>query len=327
MTHRSARLSVALASLMALTAGAIRAQTSYTIQDLGSIPGANRIIGTGINSSGQASARSAQNSSTGHALFFNGSSLIDLGTLGGAGSEGTGINNAGWVVGWAQNRSGALRPALWKNGAAAIDITKKNGRALAVNNVLPNPQVTGSIGTAAFVWQNGTTKNLPFSSGNAINDSGQIAGRNGNSACAWSLSTGVVPLTSLSANPGSEALGINNAGTVVVGYSPNEENVRTAVRWSGSAILSLGVPSGWAWTQANGINDAGVIVGNSGSGIAWRWDATSNMIVDLNTLISPESGWVLGYAAGINSSGQIVGFGTVTGDVWEHAFILTPVVP
>ena len=38
-------------------------------------------MGTAINASGQASVSSAQYSYTGHALYWNGASLLDLGTL------------------------------------------------------------------------------------------------------------------------------------------------------------------------------------------------------------------------------------------------------
>jgi probable HAF family extracellular repeat protein len=45
-------------------------------------------------------------------------------------------------------------------------------------------------------------------------------------------------------------------------------------------------------------------------------------MVDLNSLIDPQSGWVLASASGINDSGQITGTGIYQGQT--HAFLITP---
>jgi probable HAF family extracellular repeat protein len=84
---------------------------------------------------------------------------------------------------------------------------------------------------------------------------------------------------------------------------------------------------GESFSWAYAINDAGQIVGHSGSGpqCCWRDRAviwTGSVIADLNDLIPPDSGWVLTMATGINDAGQIVGQGTIGGQT--HAFLLTP---
>lgn len=314
------------------------AQTHYSVKDLGRVSGFNRFMGTGINATGQASVSSAQSGYTGHALFYNGANLLDLGTLGGSNnqSQARGINNQGWVVGWANNKANSIRPALWKNGGAGTDILGKNGQAIAINNA-SSPQITGTYsdakGSHAFLWRNGGFQTLAFRQGNAINDLGQIAGStqlSGNSyltACFWSASTGVVNLPALAVGQATEALGINNVG-VSVGEARDASGVPHAVSWQGGSIRDLGIPAGWGWTRASAINDNGVIVGGSGGsagnpGVAWRWDATAGM-VDLNTLIDPSLQIQFQWATGINANGQIVGYGTVPGDVWEHALVLTP---
>jgi len=63
----------------------------------------------------------------------------------------------------------------------------------------------------------------------------------------------------------------------------------------------------------------GEVVGTSGSR-AFLWTPYAGML-DLNTLIPPDSGWTLSSATGINLSGQIVGNGTINGQ--QHAFLLT----
>ena len=50
-----------------------------------------------------------------HAFLYSGSSMIDLGALGGN-SWASGINNSGQVVGAADNASGNYRAFLWKSG-------------------------------------------------------------------------------------------------------------------------------------------------------------------------------------------------------------------
>lgn len=66
---------------------------------------------------------------------------------------------------------------------------------------------------------------------------------------------------------------------------------------------------------AYAINNFGYVVGesvqeNGMSGRAFLWTKSTGM-VDLNTLISPDSGWELVVATGINVWGQITGDETI----------------
>jgi probable HAF family extracellular repeat protein len=72
-------------------------------------------------------------------------------------------------------------------------------------------------------------------------------------------------------------------------------------------------------TFAYGVNDAGIIVGCSGSD-AVRW--FHNRLEDLNDLIAPDSGWHLTCARAINRRGIIVGTGTYAGH--RYPFRLVP---
>lgn len=61
--------------------------------------------------------------------------MTDLGTFGGAESFGSGINDAGQVVGWAQTSRGFLRAFLY-SGGSLMDITRKDySEANAINNL------------------------------------------------------------------------------------------------------------------------------------------------------------------------------------------------
>ena len=79
-------------------------------------------------------------------------------------------------------------------------------------------------------------------------------------------------------------------------------------------------------SEADAINDAGDVVGVSGTGPgmsalhAFLWNGFT--MFDLNDLIDASSGWQLEAASGINNRGQITGFGTYNGQ--ERAFLLTP---
>ncbi len=70
-------------------------------------------------------------------------------------------------------------------------------------------------------------------------------------------------------------------------------------------------------TAAFAINDAGVIVGRSGTrAVIWR----GLYPVDLNELIPKGWGWQLQCATGINDRGSIVGWGVRGGK--RRAFLL-----
>jgi hypothetical protein len=104
-----------------------------------------------------------------------------------------------------------------------------------------------------------------------------------------------------------------NDSRVTVGvakmYSGSQQVDTRAVRWSadGSGIIDLG--SG----IANGINNAGDVVGSSSSG-ATLWTGETNTMLDLNTLIAPDSGWFLLSATDISNTGIIIGQGRFDSD-------------
>ncbi len=96
-------------------------------------------------------------------------------------------------------------------------------------------------------------------------------------------------------------------------------------------MLDLGTLPGGTRSSAFGIDDAGQVVGESdtgpvtaianGTSRAFRWTQPEGM-VDLNTLLPPNSGWVLDVAHDVNDRGQIVGEGLHNGQ--RHAFRYNP---
>src|SRR6266851_1519853 len=75
---------------------------SFTVKDLGALPGGIFSVARGINEHGQVVGFSETNGlSQSHAFLFEHGAMVDLGTLPGAEfGEATGINNRGQVVGF-----------------------------------------------------------------------------------------------------------------------------------------------------------------------------------------------------------------------------------
>jgi probable HAF family extracellular repeat protein len=116
---------------------------------------------------------------------------------------------------------------------------------------------------------------------------------------------------------------VNNSGQVVGGMD-NLNDERQAFYWDpSSGFKNLG-NFGGASATAFAINDAGLIVGeaddNLGGMRAFLYK--DDTLLDLNTLIDPNSGWTLQFAEDINNKDQIVGMGTFDGV--SHAVLLTP---
>jgi len=88
----------------------------------------------------------------------------------------------------------------------------------------------------------------------------------------------------------------------------------------GGKMVDLGTLGGFEST-ANGINDAGQIVGVSNE---LPFIYFNGIMTNLNTLIPSNSGWTLDTANAINDSGQIVGSGINPSGI-GGAYLLTPV--
>lgn len=223
-----------------------------------------------------------------------------------------GINNAGQVVGAASNSGFTDRPVLWNsNGTSTVLATLDNA-----NPIGPN-------------------------SANAINNNGQIAGRNYDPASHmdvavfWNTSNAApTVLGSLGPNQGSSVTAINDAGQIA-GWSGIPGGDRHAVIWnspvSGPTDLGtlgdfagIGMP-GVTESRALDINVHGMVVGQSFYSVTnqgnyatgFLWDGTS--MIDINSLL-PASSKTMGDGVSINDNGVIVGV-LNTG----APFLLTPV--
>jgi len=194
----------------------------------------------------------------------------------------------------------------------------------------------------------------------AINDSGQIVGvaqfMSGERAFRYTEEIGIQDLGSLFGG-GSRANAINNAGWVTgssdgwnvflyrddlgmtllgpgIGWAINDQGVvagDTALSASSSQAFiylngsmqllgNFGGP-----TEARGINNLNQVVGTAGverENHGFIWTAEEGML-DLNSLIDPNSGWRIANVFDINDAGQIVGFGAFNGK--PTAVLLNPI--
>ncbi|HEY9404326.1 MAG TPA: DUF3466 family protein [Pyrinomonadaceae bacterium] len=227
-----------------------------------------------------------------------------LGTLGGQGSSGHDIDDAGLAVG-ASNLPGAApntsgeSQAFYSTGGQLEDIGAKIG-------------VTGSRATA-------------------VNGVGQVLGhfseRSRSGEFIYDTRDGTYTLFRIE----GFARDLNDSGLVVGGLSGNDDGSGLAFLYEGGQAKSLGtlLPS-HTFSKAWAINNAGQIVGVSS--VSWFTQQDEHAFIyegglmrDLNALIPANSGWVLNEAMDINAHGQIVGRGKLNGQ--ERGFMLTPTEP
>lgn len=290
--------------------------------DLGTLPGDTSSTATAINNSGQVVGSSGK-----HGFLWDNSVMIDLGQLlpdpDGFGTGATAINDSGQVVGYSGKHA-----FLWQDGVMS-DLgtlgTNECNRsvATAINN---NGQVAGSSSEvnspfcaylhniSPVVWNNGVMTALPFSvprglvTPTGINDVGQVAGYSQDDfgpVGGWIWDNGVAYRIYLAP---SFARAINQSGQVV-----GSRNPVGAFFWDQGVTTDIGSLPGQSGSSANGINDCGQVVGQSGSH-AFLWQ--DGVMSDLGTL--PDA--TFSRASRINNQGQVIGqSGTA---VYEHAFLL-----
>lgn len=217
--------------------------------------------------------------------LFTVSTMTDLGTLGGSTGWAQGINAAGAIVGSADNASGYRRPYIWTQSAGMRDLGVlpgfTTGLARAINNSnsivgCSSRRIDGSCGEATL-WS-------PTAPGMwAPQDLGSFGGTY------------------------NDVFGITGSG-VVAGISSDAAGHQLAFRWtSATGITLLPLPASANNSQAFGINEVGVIVGQinytvDGHNVPVAWTTAGIVLLPL------LPGGTIGRAYAINSSGIITGY-------------------
>ena len=312
---------------------------AYSVVDLGTIDGfAVQTVPMAINDSGQVvglAYSGADASFPYHAFLYSNGSIQDLQTLGGSDSAARGINEAGQVVGYStlpdvDGHQGPTQAFLYDGGVmqplggGTVHAADINNLGQIVGDFEAQKNVFLSNGGAITDLGNlGSPGTLPTVAWE-INDNGQIVGvyylaDNHNHGFIYTAGT-LQDLGTLGGS-NSAAFAINSSGQAA-GSSNLGDGTSHAFLYDGT-IHDLGTLDGGNST-ARGLNDLGQAVGTSPvAGVNHAFFYGGSPMLDLNTLIDPNSGWALQDAYAINNLGQITGTGTFNGQ--DRAFLLTPV--
>ncbi len=257
---------------------------------------------------------------------------VDLGTLGGAGSQAVAVNDAGQVVGISQRNweTVYLHAFSWTASGGMVDLTAGFPTAIDshVIGVSNDGRVFGNffdgVDYRAFTWtaaggavetgtQNGSDSLIQY-----VNASGQAVGRSGFAGFFWSAAGGLVDLGPRQANA------ISDAGHVVGhrldAFDPGD--TRAFVWTAAGGFVDLGnVLPGWPDARgcsALGVNDLGEVVGTCGrfgDRHGFYWSAATGML-DVGARHWPRF---------INNAGEVAGavHVDVAGAVVGQAFFWT----
>ena len=255
-------------------------------------------------------------------LYAQTYSVTDLGSLNGAPTYATAINDDGIVCGYAQPTATTAKAWVFANNLMTElpGLGGSEARALAVGaDGRVFGYATDAAGLAhAMRWENGVGTDLGPASGTegwfpqAVNASGVIAGYTGTAAVpvsAFTLSlssfTSLPPLTGATPPATSAAYGINAAGQVVGVASWVGGGTRAFRTDAAGALVSLGT-LGANDSFAAAINAAGDVAGysvNAGNATRAFVFTDAGGIKDLGGL----AGGVESRAYALNDSGLVVG--------------------
>lgn len=264
-------------------------------------------------------------------FFYDGKTVRDIGTLGGATANTAGLNDAGQVVGRADTGGGASRAFIWSASAGMADLGVLPGAAesaaFAINNqgvvagysdgVPLTPPLAfrwsaagGMRGLGAFTGGSGS-----YSVATALNDAGLIAGNSdANSsdrhAFAWTQAAGMIDIDSFRSRYSAPAA-VARDGRIAGYYAvPGTDYVNHAFLWSAAnGMRDLGTAGGvesFVLAMSPNANIAGVVNLASGDQHAMAWTEGGGM-VDLGTLDGAPPG-TGSRALGVNKHGTIVGW-------------------
>ena len=334
-----------LLGLLLTTTTTTRAQSRYTISDLGTL-GGKTSAALGVNNRGEVIGQADLPGNTGsfHAFIYKFGKMEDLGTLGGLYSSANGLNDFGEVVGDASIPNDNYFHAFFHRFGRTLDLGAPNSNSSAegINDfqvVVGSFDITTNFitNTHAFLYSNGHLRDLGTFAGGAasnafaINNRNQVVGFSdlpSGDSHAFLYSAGTMKdLGTLGSDPSSVAYGINDHGQVV-GYSYNPLDSLPSAHaflYSNGRMQDLGSLGG-RLSYAYAINNRSEVVGTSyvadgsqfGSPHAFIYSAGS--LQDLNTLIVGAQGRTVNWASSINDAGQIAAY-TTDG----HALLLTPI--
>jgi probable HAF family extracellular repeat protein len=198
-----------------------------------------------------------------------------------------GISNNGYVVGWESTPAGTH--AYRRLGDTVVDLGQFNGGLADARVVNEAGHVAGMGPSGAFLYRDGTMVDLGTLGGTQM-----------------------------------YVRGINNSDQVVGNASTASGQARAFLYSDGQMTDFLGLN---VQSQANGINEAGQVVGMVETLPTHEWHGfvyQDGTVRDLNSLVTLAPGWTITGGWDVNDRGQILASATdAAGAV--HNLILTPV--
>jgi formylglycine-generating enzyme len=329
--------------------GSASAAVMYNAVDLGMFSAGYRSCARGINNSGQVVGNIGYD-----AFVYSGGTMTNLGPVCRAqmpfypNSVATAINDAGQIVGYAQNSDGACCAFLYRSGTVTSLRAPDNVLTWA-NGINASGQVAIGASTAVPGWSDGYGHSFIYNSSNAtwtnlgtlpggmnsealaINNVGQVVGDadiDGNRTFVPMIYCNgtMVRVDSL---PGRSVSTASIADCYACDINDNSQIVGVSALggflYSNGTTTYLGTLAGrneYPWA----INSSGTVVGIAGApfGPGRAFVYSHGTATDLNSLIDPRLGFMIGGALDINDSGWIVGYGT-NASGQDHAFLLTPI--
>jgi probable HAF family extracellular repeat protein len=179
----------------------------------------------------------------------------------------------------------------------------------------------------AFLWSNGTMTDLGTlgghnSSGNAINDLGEVVGRSDMTSGSGAFADQNGVMTAINSG---DATAVNATGEIAGGIAAPVANTGNVFEQAftyqngKTTVLGLLPGEGGIFTVASGINSSGEVVGSGDNSAsderAWKYQ--NGTMTDIGTLGGPQAS-----ATAINTNGQIVGFAQTSSDA-DHGFLYT----
>ena len=320
-------VSISLACGLIAVVSASTAQT-YSIKDLGAVSGQSVSKGYSLNDLGQASGISSSPSGDIATLFTNGQAM-DLGTLEpGDVAIATGINRMVEVVGYepfSHTSGNTFHAFLYANGTLRDIHSPSLFPAGTIANAINGSGVVVGQGNLtassfhAFVYSAGKMSDIGppgafQASAVAVNDVGEIIG-NAYPGGAFVLSTGKFTFLTPPSGASVSVNAISSTGEIAGTIFFNSGAPPHAAIFNNGVWNDLGGINGVA-VHGTGVNSAGQVIAiayfpvqsyhpfRPGKHVGYI--VRNGGLVDLNTLIPPNSGFTITDAIAINDAGQIL---------------------